>query len=70
MKKFIVSVNVLTCQTVDYEVMAKDRDELTKMLSEDSVSDVGVCVEESLPELYSETIDNIREVGFKKGGLK
>ena len=70
MKKFIVSVNVLTCQTVDYEVIAKDRDELTKMLSEDSVSDIGVCVEESVPELYSETIDNIREVDFKKGGLK
>ena len=70
MKKFIVSVNVLTCQTVEYEVIAKDRDELTKMLSEDSVSDVGVCVEESVPELYSETIDNIREVDLKKGGLK
>lgn len=70
MKKFIVSVNVLTCQTVDYEVIAKDKDELTKMLSEDSISDVGVCVEESLPELYSETIDNIREVDLKKGGLK
>ena len=70
MKKFIVSVNVLTCQTVEYEVITKDRDELTKMLSEDSVSDVGVCVEESVPELYSETIDNIREVDLKKGGLK
>lgn len=66
MKRFRVDLNILTSQYVTYDVEAESREELDKMLSENCVEDIGKCVGESLPELYSEEIGNIEEVKEEK----
>ena len=62
MKKFRIGLNILKSQHVIYEVEAESREELDKMMSGDCVEDIGKCVDESLPELYSEEIESIEEV--------
>ena len=61
MKKFRVELCVETRQFVYYEVEAKSRKELNKLLDTNCVEDIGECVDESEPEEYNEEITEIYE---------
>ena len=66
MKKFRIGLNILTSQHIIYEVEAENMEELDEMMSGNCVEDIGKCVDESLPELYSEEIESIEEVKEEK----
>ena len=62
MKKFKITLGVYTRQFVDYEVEAESREKLDDLLWENSIADIGKCVDETAPELYEEEIGDIVEV--------
>ena len=62
MKKFRIELEIQTSQTVIYEVEAENREDLDNLLSENCVEDIGTCVDESIPEQYSEETGRIWEV--------
>ena len=62
MKKFRIELKIKTEQVVYYEIEAKNREDLDKMLETGCPEDYGTCVSEEQPEHYNETIEGIEEV--------
>lgn len=62
MKKFRICLKIKTEQSVFYEVEAKNREKLDKLLESYCVEDLGKCVDEDTPEVCEETIDDIQEI--------
>jgi len=62
MKKFRIELIVDLRQYAYYEVEAKSRKHLDKLLETNCVEDIGRCVDETTPDEYNEEIGTIEEV--------
>lgn len=53
MKKFRIELKIKTEQVVYYEIEAKNREDLDKMLETGCPEDYGTCLSEEQPEHYN-----------------
>lgn len=52
-KKYKVEVSIMKSQSVWYEVEAKDKESIKKMIDNGSLEDYGVAINETIPEEVS-----------------
>ena len=60
-KKYTVEVLITKTQSVWYEVKADDKESIKKMISDGSLEDCGVAIDETIPEEVSRECLSITE---------
>lgn len=62
MKKYLVSLEIKTIQTVFYEIEAENHKKAREMVTNDDIDDIAKPIDETIPEVYSREIFQITEI--------